>query len=97
MHHLRDFNTVGTSSLLTAAISSVSLAGLANVKSAPAVMASARSEYASALRQINVALRDPGQVKTDSTLTAVILLSMFEVTPAASWVCERRADSGIRM
>jgi hypothetical protein len=81
MNHLTELGNFDRGSrLLSAAISSVSLAGLANVRSAPAVMANARVEYTSALRLVNAALRDPAQVKTDSTLTSVILLSLFEVT-----------------
>ena len=58
---------------------SIGLAGLSNLKNAPGIMHTARLKYALALRRINRAVQDPTKCRTDSTLLAVMLMSMFEV------------------
>ena len=68
----------GNGALMTT-ITSVGLAGLSNTKHAPQVMVTARQIYARALRLTNAALRDPIESKTDQTLSAVMLLGLFEV------------------
>ncbi len=65
---------------LSATVASVGMAGLANTKFAPQVMIAARQTYARALRLINAALRDPIETKTNQTLSAVLLLGLFEVS-----------------
>jgi hypothetical protein len=64
---------------INSAISALGLASLSNIEMAPGLMASARKEYATALRWTNSMLRDPSQSTADATLAAVILLGMFEV------------------
>lgn len=64
---------------LVVTLTAVGLAGLANFKNDPFTMAAARQKYASALHLTNTILRDPVGVRTDQTLTIVILLSVFEV------------------
>lgn len=65
---------------LSASIISVGMAGLSNTKKAPRIMIEARRQYVMALNMTNKALRDPSQARTDSTLAAVVLLGMFEVS-----------------
>ena len=65
---------------LVATVTSVGMAALSNTKSAPQVMVAARQSYAKALRLINAALRDPVESKTDQTLSAILLLGLFEVS-----------------
>ncbi|MCJ1433213.1 hypothetical protein MMC27_002572 [Xylographa pallens] len=55
------------------------LAGLANVRNDQSIMVLARSRYASALRQIIEALRNPVEIKNDRTLGAAAMLAMFEM------------------
>ncbi|RDL35817.1 uncharacterized protein BP5553_06429 [Venustampulla echinocandica] len=63
---------------LLAGMSAVGLASLAKSIHAPSLMVKARKDYLTAIRLINSALRSPSQVKKDSTLFAVMVLSMFE-------------------
>ena len=62
-----------------ATIASVGMAGISNVKKDPHLMAAARQKYISALRMTNIALQDPVSARTDQTLTAIVLLGIFEV------------------
>jgi Fungal specific transcription factor domain len=66
-------------SCLKPSLAAVSYANLANQSSIPWMSVQARHSYGEALRSINSALRDPEQVTTDETLTAVFLLGLFEV------------------
>ena len=68
---------------LVATVISVGMAALSNTKAAPQVMVAARQSYVKALRLINTALRDPVESKTDQTLSAILLLGLFEVSRAA--------------
>jgi uncharacterized membrane protein len=68
------------SSALLSAMDALGLASLGNIKMAPTLMIAARKEYISALVSTNAALRDPVLSKADSTLTAVTLLGMYEVS-----------------
>lgn len=69
-----------TSNAVLSAITSIGLAVLSNVRNASNIMTDARMEYASALRLTNMALRRGDEYMRDTTLTAVILLGMFEVS-----------------
>jgi hypothetical protein len=42
-------------------------------------MLQAISQYAKALKAINLALQNPAQQKTDATLASIILMGLFEV------------------
>ena len=75
---------------LMATVTCVGMAGLANTRHAPQVMFAARQIYARALRLINAALRDPIESKTDQTLSAVLLLGLFEVNRPLSSTRKRR-------
>lgn len=60
-------------------ISTIGLAVIANTKQQPHLMVEAREEYAAALSLTNTALRNERRSLQDTTLTAVLLLAMFEV------------------
>lgn len=64
---------------LVVTLTAVGMAGLANLKNDPGMMAAARQNYVTALHLTNAALQDAVSVRTDQTLTAVILLGVFEV------------------
>lgn len=61
------------------AISSIGLAMLANTRNEPSLMTEARKEYTTALQLTNAALRHESDFLQDTTLSAVLLLGMFEV------------------
>jgi hypothetical protein len=61
------------------AMSSIGLAVLSNRRNAPGLMAQARIEYGAALRLTNIALRERSTSLENTTLSAVMLLGMFEV------------------
>ncbi|KAL1963579.1 hypothetical protein VTN77DRAFT_8024 [Rasamsonia byssochlamydoides] len=69
---------------LMASIASVGMANLASLQNSPSLRLSARREYVAALKLTNAALCDPVQAKEDTTLTAIICLSLFEII-----TCER--------
>lgn len=68
------------SSPLTQIGSAVGLAALSLVQHCPTLTLEARKMQLRALSQIRTALADPVEVKTDSTLVAVVLLGIFEVS-----------------
>ncbi|KAE8382006.1 Zn(II)2Cys6 transcription factor [Aspergillus bertholletiae] len=68
-----------TSPAVTASISALGLASLANIHRSPELMVAARHEYSAALSATSAALRDRECARSDSTLAAVELLSMYEV------------------
>lgn len=63
------------------AFGAVALASLANRPNSRSsgLMLQAISQYAKALKAINLALQNPAQQKTDGTLAAIILMGLFEV------------------
>ena len=73
------------------------LAGLANVRHDQSIMELARSKYASALRQIIEALRNPVETKEDGTFGAVAMLAMFEVIVSIDvlhcWIANTMPDN----
>ncbi|OOF98035.1 hypothetical protein ASPCADRAFT_141883 [Aspergillus carbonarius ITEM 5010] len=69
---------------MMAGIASVGLANLASLHRSPSLRLSARREYATALQLTNAALCDPVLVRADTTLTAIVCLSLFEIV-----ACER--------
>lgn len=81
---LRNFDLVDTicasnaDEHLLASMSAVGLASFSNSVRAPELMIRARRDYVTALQLTNAALRSPSEVKKDSTLFAVMILSIFE-------------------
>jgi hypothetical protein len=63
---------------LLASINAVGLASFANSIHMPDLMFRARQDYVLALRLTNAALRSPTEVKKDTTLFSVMILSIFE-------------------
>ncbi|EHA20644.1 hypothetical protein ASPNIDRAFT_190765 [Aspergillus niger ATCC 1015] len=64
---------------MMASIASVGLANLASMQRSSSMRLSARHEYTTALQLTNAALCDPNLVTADTTLTAIVCLSLFEV------------------
>lgn len=64
---------------LISGLTSVGMANLSSLRSSRTMRVAARHEYANALKLVNEALSDPIQATEDSTLTAIICLSLFEV------------------
>lgn len=64
---------------LEAAVKAIGLASIAKIHQLPKIKYIARQEYGKALLATNNALHDPFMAKSDSTLTAVIMLGMYEV------------------
>lgn len=56
----------------------VGLAGYAHAVHAPSLLKNARYQYMRALKVTNAALRDPVEVKKDTTLISIIILGLFE-------------------
>jgi hypothetical protein len=63
---------------LFASMRAVGLAGFSNVVNSPELMKEARRDYLASLQLVNTALRSQVDVKKDSTLLAVMILSIFE-------------------
>jgi hypothetical protein len=61
------------------AVASAMLSRVQNVKS---LRQTARQEYGSALKMVNEALANADEAKTNQTLGAVVLLSLYEVSAA---------------
>jgi hypothetical protein len=80
LRYLRSLCAAENNPAITSAIAAMGLASLSNINMQPALMMTARKEYASAVACTNSALRHPTLWKADSTLAAVILLGMFEVS-----------------
>lgn len=57
----------------------VGMANLSSVQNSKSMQVAARREYANALERINKALSDRVQAKEDTTLMAIICLSLYEV------------------
>jgi len=75
---------------LSATVYAASLATLARNSGQVDLRRSARCEYIQAILKTNVALADPITAIEDSTLVAVLLLSLFEVV---AWLGSRTPDS----
>ncbi|KAK9428135.1 hypothetical protein V1505DRAFT_395482 [Lipomyces doorenjongii] len=67
-----------SNSVILEAMTSVGLAGLANIKNDGGLMVVARRKYLSALRMTMASIHDSVQVLFSQTLRAVILLGIFE-------------------
>ncbi|KKK22788.1 hypothetical protein P175DRAFT_0483194 [Aspergillus ochraceoroseus IBT 24754] len=64
---------------ITTSINAVGLAALSNIHMSPQLMLTARQEYVKALAETNIVLSDQVLSRSNATLTAVMLLSMYEV------------------
>lgn len=70
----------GPSKCLLSAFKAVSMVALSSRPGASHLMVEAESNYAKALREVNKAIQDPSQVKSDDTLASVLLLAFYEVS-----------------
>ncbi len=64
---------------LRQAVAAVSLAGLASFWKAPSIMTQANNVYCTALRLINTSLGNIEEAKSDQSVVAIMLLSLYEV------------------
>ena len=69
---------------LLAAMKAVGLAGLAHSAQEPALLNHARYHYLKAIQGTNAALKSPVMVKRDSTLTAIMILSIYETVTGSN-------------
>jgi hypothetical protein len=69
---------------LEASMKAVGFAGFSHVASAPDLMTNARCNYVKALRLTNAALTLPEKAKEDTTLIAVMVLSLFELVAGST-------------
>ena len=69
---------------LLVSMSAVGLASFSNTMHAPELMARARAQYVSALQLTNAALKSPTDVLEDSTLSSVMVLSVFETVTGSN-------------
>jgi hypothetical protein len=78
------YRSSGPDCHLSLAVSAVAIASFGSRPDAKALLRHARQRYGKALCLTNAALRDPIDVKTDSTLMAVMLLGLYEVRKSRS-------------
>jgi hypothetical protein len=71
-------NIQPANSPLALTFTSIGLAAMAVRPNSRALMPMARLSYIKALKQINFALRDPSTAMSDTTLAAILLLTLFE-------------------
>jgi hypothetical protein len=69
---------------LLAGITAVGKASLANLHQSNTLRESASDDYVTTLNLVSTAIRDTEQIKEDSTLIAIFLLSIFEVSSLLS-------------
>ncbi|KAJ5814929.1 Zn(II)2Cys6 transcription factor [Penicillium riverlandense] len=82
--YIRHLLGTDPSPALQAAIKAIGLASMSNTRMSAELMRAARQEYSTALLATNRALQDRIQFKSDSTLAAVMLLSMYETITCRS-------------
>jgi hypothetical protein len=82
--HSRDYHrhlaTNGFHPLIATAMTALGLAGVANIYTDTILKRKATSWYLDAIKMVNNAISSPDQVKSDATLLAIMLLSLFEAT-----------------
>jgi hypothetical protein len=69
---------------LLSAMKAVGIAGVAHTANAPSLLNNARYHYVKALAGMNSALKSPTLVKKDSTLTAIMILSIYETVTGSN-------------
>lgn len=80
-HYVLDNGSIMDSSgPLLASMKAVGIAGTSTQAQDPSLMAEARKQYSTAIKQVNAALQSPRDVKKDSTLLAIYILGIFETT-----------------
>ncbi len=86
---------------LSASIEAVGLASLSNELVSWEVLAEARKHYVHAIQATKTALQDPARAREDSTLLAVLLLSLYEVltctTPPSMCLWESHIKGAIAL
>lgn len=80
VHYFTDALTGISGDALLNTVHSVGLAGLSRSYGDPSLLSQARKCYLTAIQKTNLALTSSNEVKEDSTLLAVMTLSLFEAT-----------------
>lgn len=75
---------LGNTEVARVAICAVGLAGLASMMNSDHIMYEARASYAKAIKQVNAALIDSRMASKDSTISAVMVLGLFETITCSS-------------
>lgn len=70
---------VEPSACLLSAFNAVSMVALSSRPGASHLVTQAEHHYLNAIREVNKAIQDPKQVKSDDTLASVLLLALYEV------------------
>jgi hypothetical protein len=73
-------STHGFHPIIATCITALGLAGVANIWMDPGLKQESTKWYMTALKMTNKAIADPAQVKSDNTLLATMMLSVFEAT-----------------
>jgi hypothetical protein len=68
-----------SSGALAAITAASGLASLANAGNSPSWKAEAYKLYGNAIRQLQIALKDPVELRSDQTLATIMLMGTFEV------------------
>lgn len=71
---------VATNEPLGEIVKASGMAGIANLKRSSDIEADARAKQTIVLRSVNLSLQNPGKAISDSTMMAVLLLGLFEVS-----------------
>ncbi|RDW88756.1 hypothetical protein BP6252_00788 [Coleophoma cylindrospora] len=84
--YLEDFSSTGPSMdpMVNAGMTAIFVGAMSNQYRSQALVVRARREYASALNQINAALRSPTEAVKDSTLLSIMILSVYETITASN-------------
>jgi hypothetical protein len=80
VEYQQHLSTHGFHPLVSTAMTALGIAGVANLYMDSRLKSEATRWYLEAIKMANAAISSPEDVKADSTLTAVNLLSMFEAT-----------------
>ena len=77
------YNQASASSALHLATHAVSLSALGNYPGRHRLLQDASVSYGQALRKVNLALKDPIESKSDETVLAILMFSLYEVKHSA--------------
>jgi hypothetical protein len=78
------YNGASPSSALHLATMAVSLAACSNIPGRQSLLADAARKYGEALGKLNEDLRDPAAAKSDESILATLLFSLYEVSQIAA-------------
>ncbi|KAH7406379.1 hypothetical protein DE146DRAFT_607934 [Phaeosphaeria sp. MPI-PUGE-AT-0046c] len=76
----KHLSTNGFHPMVSATMTAIGIAGIANIYADPGLKREATQWYLRAIRMANAAISSPNDVRKDTTLVAINLLTMFEAT-----------------